>query len=103
MDKLQAMQDEFEEKKAKKEELEANIALCKLKLERAEKLLDGLGGEKTAWGNRAKELTARLDRLTGDVLLASGYRERLYFLNHSIPNLTAKLPVLVRSEEIHFL
>ena len=69
VDKLQAMQDEFEEKKAKKEELEANIALCKLKLERAEKLLDGLGGEKTAWGNRAKELSARLDRLTGDVLL----------------------------------
>ena len=73
VDKLTLMQNELEEKRAKKEELEANIALCKLKLERAEKLLDGLGGEKTAWGNRAKELSDRLECLTGDILLASGY------------------------------
>lgn len=73
VDKLTVMQNELEEKKAKKEELEANISLCKLKLDRAEKLLDGLGGEKTAWANRAKELSDRLECLTGDILLASGY------------------------------
>lgn len=33
----------------KKERLEAEVALCGLKLERAEKLIRGLGGEKDRW------------------------------------------------------
>ena len=41
VDKLTAMENEYEAKKAKKKELEDNINLCKLKLERAEKLLSG--------------------------------------------------------------
>ena len=41
VDKLTAMKNEYEAKKAKKKELEDNINLCKLKLERAEKLLSG--------------------------------------------------------------
>ena len=42
VDKLTAMENEYEAKKAKKKELEDNINLCKLKLERAEKLLSGI-------------------------------------------------------------
>ena len=41
---------------AKKTNLEANIDLCKKKLERAEKLIGGLGGEKERWSQAAKEL-----------------------------------------------
>ena len=52
-----------------KKELEDNINLCKLKLDRAEKLLAGLGGEKAAWTQRADELSARLVNLTGLCLL----------------------------------
>ena len=73
VDKLTAMENEYEAKKLKKKELEDNINLCKLKLERAEKLLSGLGGEKVAWTQRANELSEKLVNLTGDILLSSGY------------------------------
>ena len=77
VNKLALMENELTEKKAKKAELEDNINLCELKLSRAAKLLDGLGGEKTAWGNRAKELSERLTCLTGDILLSSGRAKML--------------------------
>ena len=40
----------------KKQDLEANIILCEQKLERAEKLIGGLGGEKTRWTETAANL-----------------------------------------------
>ena len=40
----------------KKEDLEANIILCEQKLDRAEKLIGGLGGEKTRWTETAANL-----------------------------------------------
>ena len=40
----------------KKEDLEANIILCEKKLDRAEKLIWGLGGEKTRWTETAADL-----------------------------------------------
>ena len=43
----------------KKENLEANIDLCTKKLDRAEKLIGGLGGEKDRWSQAAKELGER--------------------------------------------
>ena len=45
-DKLQALNDEFEAKTQMKKDLEDNIDLCSKKLDRAEKLIGGLGGEK---------------------------------------------------------
>ena len=45
---------------------------CEDKLERAQQLISGLGGEKTRWTQVAKETSERLVRLTGDVLLGVG-------------------------------
>ena len=39
---------------------------------RAEKLIGGLGGEKTRWSQAAKDLSQLYDNLTGDVLVSSG-------------------------------
>ena len=39
---------------------------------RAEKLIGGLGGEKTRWSEAAKNLSQQYDNLTGDVLVSSG-------------------------------
>lgn len=58
-DKLQALNDQFETMQKKKENLEANIDICTKKLDRAEKLIGGLGGEKDRWGQAAKELGDR--------------------------------------------
>lgn len=43
---MDALQAEFERMNNKKNDLEANIDLCSKKLDRAEKLISGLGGEK---------------------------------------------------------
>ena len=52
-DKLQALNDEFAAMTKKKKDLEDNIELCSQKLDRAEKLIQGLGGERARWGEMA--------------------------------------------------
>ncbi|XP_016078231.1 PREDICTED: dynein heavy chain 3, axonemal [Miniopterus natalensis] len=71
-DRLQALNDDFEETNAKKMTLEENIHICSEKLIRAEKLISGLGGEKDRWTEAARQLGIRYINLTGDVLVSSG-------------------------------
>ena len=71
--KLKSLNDQLNEMQAKKAKLEYEVDLCGKKLQRAEKLIGGLGGEKTRWSQVVKELRADYTGLTGDVLLASGY------------------------------
>jgi len=52
--------------------LEEQVDLCEKKLDRAEKLIGGLGGEKDRWNSAADELSVTYNNLTGDVLIASG-------------------------------
>mgnify|MGYP001549112791 CR=1 FL=1 len=70
-DKLQALNDEFEAKTQEKKDLEENIDLCSKKLERAEKLIGGLGGEKDRWTENAEVLGEKYVNITGDVLLSA--------------------------------
>ena len=51
--------------------LEENIQLTVVKIERAEKLISGLGGEKVRWTNNVKNLTDTYDNIVGDVLLSA--------------------------------
>uniref|UniRef100_A0A671G5J5 Dynein axonemal heavy chain 3 n=1 Tax=Rhinolophus ferrumequinum TaxID=59479 RepID=A0A671G5J5_RHIFE len=71
-DRLQALNDEFEEMNSKKKTLEENITICSQKLIRAEKLISGLGGEKDRWTEAARGLEVCYTNLTGDVLVSSG-------------------------------
>ena len=72
MDKLAALQASFDEKKGNKDKLEADVDRCKKQLDRAGKLIDGLGGEKERWTQKAADLTVQYNMLIGDVLLAAG-------------------------------
>ena len=45
-ERLASLKQQFEEKTHEKEELEEQVDLCAMKLERAQKLIGGLGGEK---------------------------------------------------------
>ncbi|XP_019505362.1 PREDICTED: dynein heavy chain 3, axonemal [Hipposideros armiger] len=71
-DRLQALNDDFEEMNTKKMTLEENITVCSQKLIRAEKLISGLGGEKDRWTEAARGLEVCYTNLTGDVLVSSG-------------------------------
>ncbi|CAB3991140.1 dynein heavy chain 3, axonemal-like, partial [Paramuricea clavata] len=70
-DKLQALNDQFDAMTTKKKDLEDNIDLCSKKLDRAEKLIGGLGGEKDRWTQAADTLSDKYSKVTGDVLLSS--------------------------------
>ncbi|CAG7816608.1 unnamed protein product [Allacma fusca] len=70
-DKLQALNDEYGTMNKKKRGIEENIDLCSQKLERAEKLIAGLGGEKTRWSDGAAMLSERLVNIFGDVLISA--------------------------------
>lgn len=50
----------------------SQVDLCSKKLERAEQLIGGLGGEKTRWSVTAKQLGIQYNNLTGDILISSG-------------------------------
>uniref|UniRef100_A0A803U1V2 Dynein axonemal heavy chain 7 n=1 Tax=Anolis carolinensis TaxID=28377 RepID=A0A803U1V2_ANOCA len=71
-DKLALLQLTLEQKKQEKADLENQVDLCSKKLDRAEKLLGGLGGEKTRWSQSALELGKQYVNLTGDILVSSG-------------------------------
>ena len=71
LDKLAALDADLQGKKAKKEQLEADVEMCTVKLDRAQKLISGLGGEKTRWSACAEELGEEYEKLTGDVVLSA--------------------------------
>nr|XP_058956956.1 dynein axonemal heavy chain 7-like [Pocillopora verrucosa] len=71
-DKLARLQEKYEANVKKKADLEKQVDLCTKKLERAEKLIGGLGGEKTRWTEVAKQLGIKFENLIGDVLVSSG-------------------------------
>ncbi|XP_020605107.1 dynein heavy chain 7, axonemal-like [Orbicella faveolata] len=48
-DKLSRLQEKYEANVKKKADLEKQVDLCTKKLDRAEKLIGGLGGEKTRY------------------------------------------------------
>ncbi|XP_058438165.1 dynein axonemal heavy chain 12 isoform X2 [Marmota monax] len=69
---LENLQKTFKEKTEEKAALEDQVELCAKKLERASKLIGGLGGEKTRWAQAADDLQITYENLTGDVLVSAG-------------------------------
>lgn len=72
MDRLQNLNDNLDALSKKKEKLERDVKSCGEQLERAHKLLGGLGGEKQRWTEVAASLNKVFYNLTGDVLIAAG-------------------------------
>ena len=73
VDELDNLKYQLSDCATKKADLEAQAALCALKLERAEELISGLGGEKSRWTQVAEDLKVTYSNLTGDVLVSGGY------------------------------
>lgn len=46
---------------------------CRRKMNNAEALINGLSGEKIRWTQASKTFEAQIQRLVGDVLLATGF------------------------------
>lgn len=71
-DKLALLQSRLDAANAKKVELQGQVTDCATKLDRAEQLIKGLGGEKARWTQLSKSFEAKFTNVTGDILLSSG-------------------------------
>ncbi|XP_055503511.1 dynein axonemal heavy chain 12 [Leucoraja erinacea] len=71
-DHLADLKKTFQDKTEEKAQLEFQVDLCAKKLERAAKLIGGLGGEKSRWSKAADDLQLVYDNLTGDILVSAG-------------------------------
>ena len=66
---LEAQRDGAQKKNA---DLQNQHETCSKRLVTAEKLIGGLGGEKSRWTASSSELGEQFNNLTGDVLISSG-------------------------------
>jgi dynein heavy chain, axonemal len=71
-DRLNKLEEEFNGAIKKKNELAAKAEECNVKLDRADRLLGGLGGEKTRWIKTVASLKGDLLNIVGDVIVAAG-------------------------------
>lgn len=101
LDKLAVMESDLKTNTDKKNQLEAEVELCSVKLERAEKLIGGLGGEKARWTETAEQLAKAYVDLTGDMLLSSGIIGYLGpFTAHYRDEIAAHWTKMLASEKI---
>ncbi|CAE7390546.1 DNAH1 [Symbiodinium sp. CCMP2592] len=70
--KIAALEADFNGAVEKQKELQDDMNLCEVKLQRAHKLIGGLGGEKARWGQNVQDLNAQLGLLPGDCIVAAG-------------------------------
>lgn len=71
-DKLAHLTEQLNEANDRKQALQDDVKLCENKLERANKLINGLGGEKARWTQAARSLQNNYDCLAGDILVSCG-------------------------------
>ena len=71
-DMLTSLEADFQEASARQESLDAEVHSCKTKLERAEKLLDGLADERERWTSVARKLEGASKSVTGDMMVSAG-------------------------------
>ena len=73
LDKVQALKDKYEHSTSKKKALEDELADLEAKLQRAEKLVNGLAGEKTRWEQSIGRYEEQIEALPGDVVIAAAF------------------------------
>ena len=71
MKKVEDLERAYIDIKERKEKLEADIELCRMRLERAEKLTSGLGSEHERWKENVAILDSKIHQLVGDVFVAA--------------------------------
>jgi dynein heavy chain len=70
--RIQELEDMFNEKMRQKQELEDKIRECQVKLERAQKLTDGLSEEKERWAHDIEKLNEKANLVPAHSIIAAG-------------------------------
>mmetsp|Transcript_24429 Transcript_24429/g.96934 ORF Transcript_24429/g.96934 Transcript_24429/m.96934 type:complete len:2723 (+) Transcript_24429:2309-10477(+) len=71
MDKIHTLETEFNAAYQKKEQLVRDVEECRARLVRAQKLIGGLGGERTRWSDACARLEKAHTNLLGDSVISA--------------------------------
>jgi dynein heavy chain len=72
-DRLAALQEKFDKTNAEMEAFKRELDQLQVKIDRGDKLISGLSGEKTRWEATLIELDDKFIKLIGDCMLASAF------------------------------
>ena len=67
------VQAKFDAAMSEKQALEDDAASCQRRMSAATQLIEGLSGEKVRWTMQSQQFQSQINRLVGDVLLATGF------------------------------
>jgi dynein heavy chain len=70
---LKEVQDMYDKAMSEKQALLDDAEACRRKMTNATALIEGLAGERVRWTEASKGFEAQINRLVGDVLLATGF------------------------------
>lgn len=87
---LQIVQKEYDKAMAEKQALLDDAEACRRKMQNASALIDGLSGERIRWTEASKMFESQINRLIGDVLLATGFLSYSGPFNQEFRNLILK-------------
>jgi dynein heavy chain len=87
---LQLVQKEYDKAMAEKQALLDDAEACRRKMQNASALIDGLSGERIRWTEASKMFESQINRLIGDVLLATGFLSYSGPFNQEFRNLILK-------------
>ncbi|XP_033874388.2 dynein axonemal heavy chain 8-like [Acipenser ruthenus] len=87
---LDRVQAKFDAAMKEKMDLLSDAEVCRRKMQAASKLIDGLSGEKVRWTQQSKEFKSQINRLVGDVLLATGFLSYCGPFNQTFRNILLK-------------
>lgn len=73
MAKLNALEEEFQEAEMKKKRLQESLADLQVLIDRGDKLVQGLSGEKTRWEAQIIDLDDQFQKLIGDSILSAAF------------------------------
>lgn len=71
-EKIAKLEADYDKAVAKQDQLAKEVNDCKVKLERAEKLIGGLGGERVRWTETVQTLEKAIVNVIGDAVVSSG-------------------------------
>jgi dynein heavy chain len=72
-ERLKELEIKFEEAKLKKKGLMEEVALQQMRLMRATRLIEAIGGEETRWKSRVEVINESYKTLVGDILLVAAF------------------------------
>ncbi|CAG9332270.1 unnamed protein product [Blepharisma stoltei] len=71
-ERVQKLEADYQKAVDEELRLQHEVDMCRIKLERAQKLIDGLKDEKVRWGKEAQILKENYKNVVGDLMISSG-------------------------------